>query len=517
MRSKDRRLALGFLAVGVVSLAVAAWGWTHRPPGRAPRNPGARADAPNFLVIDVDNFSWDHVGVIRDGVSNTPEIDGLAARGVRFTQAYTHSGWTLPALSSLLSGALPVPTRAVADTVPWYPPGTRDVTEVLATHGYATAAFFGARLAGTAPFARRFGEAHVERLAQGVAGQAPRTEEVLDFLDRAQEPFFALVHDANLHDTWLYDRDDPTDPLPDPTGDPDAVLYSRIYTKLAGTLGESAARDAIVRHYDHMASRYDAAIGSILRRLEEDGLADHTVVIFTADHGDDFFEHANVSHGLLYDSIVHVPLVVVDPASPRHGVDEATPVQLSDVAPTMLVRAGITPAAMMTGHSLAPLLGEGGAPYVPTPVFSITSACHASWRDGSYKLVLREETGSEEWYPAGGRNGVRVTLDSYLREHPVPGAVTPACARGGAPLLELYDLAADPHEQTNLIAERAPLAAPLLGRLLMTLDARRRAIADVPGEALPPDQIARMRAQGYWGLVDPSADGAHAPGEGAAP
>ena len=483
------------------------------------------ARGPNFLVIDIDVLSWDHIGVVRDGVSNTPNIDALARRGVRFTNAFSHSGWTLPALSSLLSGMLPSPARANWRSVPWFPASSHLMPEILGYYGYTTAAFFGYGVAGSSPFSARFQHVYVRTPPASGPIPDPPTEDVLTFLDRAPTPFFALVHDANMHHTYLYNREDVAEGFPPPTASEKDLLYSSVYAHLSATQGEAAAQEAIRRHYDRMVGYYDAAVGTILDRLEEDGLADDTVVVVTSDHGDDFFEHANVAHGLLYDSTIRVPLIVYDPRAQMSGQELSTVVQYTDLAPTLLERAGVPRAQDMVGQSLLPLLGLSAGAYTERPVYAMSSPCHAAWRAGGRKLVLRQQGDGDEWFPAGGLNQVHVTLPDFLQAQGLTDLVLPDCAMvgggelggRGSVLVEYYDLGADPGERRNLVDVAPQDAAALLPPLLRTLDERARAVAGTVGQPLSGAEVEALRRQGYWGLVDPTSASRHAPGEGAAP
>ena len=98
---------------------------------------------PNILLIDVDSWSWDHVSVQTNGVSNTPNFDAIAARGVKFTHAFAHSGWTGPSIHVLLTGQLPVPTAGTEASVQWRAKGARDLPEILGYYGYHSEVFWG--------------------------------------------------------------------------------------------------------------------------------------------------------------------------------------------------------------------------------------------------------------------------------------------------------------------------------------------------------------------------------------
>ena len=470
---------------------------------------------PNFLIFDIDSFSWDHMGVVRDGKSNTPNMDAIAARGTKFTQAISHSGWTLPSMGALLTGDLPVPGSARDNAVPWYPPGTQDLPEIMGIYGYNSAAFFGDRVDGGGAFAKHFGKVF---LLEGLdKGTDPPTEQVLAYLELPRKrPFLAYVHDVNLHKPYAISKVTEGDPVPPPTAGSASQMYSQIYYELAETMGKDAAQEAIKAHYDAQVGLYDERVGQVMAKLEMLGQIDNTVIIITSDHGDDIFEHADVAHGLLYDSTIKVPFVIADPTASEKGKVVDVAVQTSDMVPTILERAGVQRAANMTGRSLLPLMGVDSASktYEERPAFSLTDRCNASWRTSSTKLVVRQSGGTREWYPLGGDNQVYVSLAAFAAEHGLTGLPMPSCAYPGADggtgpesiFLELFDLKADPGERKNLISERADEAAPMLTLLLNTLEERRLSVLGTVGDPISAKQVQGMRQQGYWGFVtDPNA------------
>lgn len=479
-------------------------------------------DRPNFVVLDIDSLRYDHVGATRQHGSVTPTLDALAARGARFTHAYSQSGWTMPALVSHLTGALPVVIAAADGQVSWRPAHARDLPEILGLYGYTTAAFWGSTIPGTMSSAMglTFGTVSMHPNAELLA--QPPTHEVVDFLKGApKEPFFAYVHDIDLHHPLSYRTRDGRVPFDRASTPTDLPNYQRIHAAVAATAGEEAARDAVLARYDGVLHLYDNAVGRILAALDNAGLAERTVVVVTSDHGEDFYEHALAEHGLLYDTTLHVPLIVYDPVATPVTID--TIVQSVDLAPTLLARAGIPVDATMDGHSLLPLLGGPGEPYPERAVFSLSEACHVSLRTRTHKLVLRDLRPQEGrmWHAVGGANGVVVTLAAFAAAHPLDDAPLADCsamkrpADGGTTAqvgpspdelaIELYDLVADPGEHTNLVAAQPDKAAEMLVPLLTTLADRRAALVDAPREVMTPAQIQALKDNGYWGLVHPGA------------
>jgi arylsulfatase A-like enzyme len=152
------------------------------------------------------------------------------------------------------------------------------------------------------------------------------------------------------------------------------------------------ARDKqhLVALYDAAISYHDVHFSAIMAGLEQRGLADNTLVVVTADHGEEFWDHGSVGHGhSLYDELLHVPLFVRMPFVTQRGDRIADDVGLIDVAPTIVDALGHTPPETMLGRSFLPeLLGDhADAPRVSSAGF-MTGLRTLSV--GRYKLVQRE-------------------------------------------------------------------------------------------------------------------------------
>ena len=513
--SSDRS-ALVFSAVAAVGLGVVVWML------RTGRNPevliASMKERPNILVIDVDTFSWDHMSVVRNGVSNTPNLDALAARGVKYTHAFSHSGWTAPALHAVLTGALPAPISIGDKGQKWRPNGTRDLPEVLGYYGYDTYSFWGVTIAkdlGPA-LSKTFkfvAEAAAVDSSQPSKASEPPTEEVVRFIEgEHSKPFFAYVHEVDLHRASAFSTFAADDPCADPTLWQKGMQYQGLYEALVARGGEASAKEAITLHYDMMVGLYDERIGQMLSALERSGLDKNTIVVVTSDHGDDFFEHAVVDHGLLYDSTIRVPLVVADLRNPTTGIVVDDVVQHVDIAPTLLAYAGAKPAVTMVGQPLPHTSGAAEAPYVSRPVFALSDECHLSWREADFKLILRDHaTAHRDWYPLDITSDRAVNLSTFVQQHALTTLQIPQCAgsqMGGLPtqtFLELYDLKADPGEQVNVAADHPADVARLLTQLLQTYGERAAAMSGGGGDAMTAEQIEQMKAKGYWGFIDPAS------------
>ena len=325
-RARDRSLynrGVRKVLAGALLLA----GACSAPPPPAPSRP-------NVLLVTIDTLRADRLG---RGL--TPAIDGLAARGVRYTHARATAPLTLPSHASLLTGTLP-PEHGVR--VNGVAMGVRPtLARAFGGAGYRTGGFVGAYVLD-----RRFGlsggfDLYDDRVPRDRSGAARLEAErrgdavvssALAWLGQpAAQPFFAWVH--------LYDPHAPYDP-------PQAYL-------------EKARGSA----YDGEVAFADAQVARLLEWLRTSGQEPNTIVAVTADHGEGLGDHGEATHGMLaYDSTIRVPLVIASPPSrgaprPADGTVAAN-VSLADLAGTLLRAAGVTvPAGMRPG----PLEGSGEA------------------------------------------------------------------------------------------------------------------------------------------------------------
>ncbi len=510
------RAALGFSALAACGLFVTALIASGVRPAVVVSKLQGR---PNILLIDVDSWSWDHVSVQTNGVSNTPNFDAIAARGVKFTRAFAHSGWTGPSIHVLLTGQLPVPTAGTEASVQWRAKGARDLPEILGYYGYRSEVFWGVTFGnemGNAKHFDRAWQAPPPRPNPAPTDTDPPTYQVVDFLKSEHDaPFFAYVHEVDLDRAKLFAQLPEGDPLANPELWKRNNTYRQLYRLLLQTMTPEAAQTAIKTHYDLMVSTYDQHLGAMMTALKDAGLEDNTIVVVTSDHGNDFFEHAVADHGLLYDSTIRVPLLVVDPRRSNPGTVVDTVVQTVDIAPTLLAAADVPVDILMAGRPLPTLAGEAEGGYVARPVFSLSDTCHISWRDGDSKLILRDSlAGTRDWYPLDTTSSRAVTLASVIATQALTDLPTPDCTTvtpapgqpaSQTPLelvyLELYDTKNDPGELTNIAVEQPETVARLLKPLLQTLEQRVAAGKGGVQEAMTPEQVARLKEQGYWGFV----------------
>ncbi len=280
------------------------------------------------------------------------------------------------------------------------------------------------------------------------------TNDVLDLIDRhADENFMITASWSPPHDLWV---------IPEPyyslvdrrrielPGTPDLPDWDREgpSRRLGSLVGEEGLRE-YAAIYHGMVKYIDDQLGRILKKLDERGLAENTLVIFTTDHGDMVGAHGCVGKSIFgfYDDLVRIPMVMRVPGRIRPGTRLNQPVSQVDLMPTILDYLGQKVPQPIHGQSLRPLL-EGRS---------------TAWRD--YAFCQRADAGrmlrTERW--------------KYFY-------------RGKNKIVALYDLQNDPHEDRNLAADprHAAQVRALHARLLQVMQAD----GDPLAERFPADPLA---------------------------
>ena len=306
----------------------------------APR-PTRMAGAPrhNILVVSIDALRADHVGAWGYRRATTPAIDRLAAAGTRFAWAFTSAPTTRPAVASLMTGRLPSTLPWVRRVkLKWKEANAVGIAEVLKKAGYDTAAI---------ACCDRF-----EKAEQEYAG--------FGFIDRTPVPWRKrrdgqansdLVADGAI--SWLRRRTGRTQPF---------FLWMHFIDPHAPYTvpeGGTSFGTASIDRYDSEVAFADHNFGRIMAVVDELGLTSSTIVVVTADHGEEFEEHGIKYHSLsLFNQVARIPLVVSYPGAAARVV--STPVGLVDVMPTILDLVGVDGPGGMNGRSLAAAVrGQG--------------------------------------------------------------------------------------------------------------------------------------------------------------
>ncbi len=322
------------------------------------------APGANILLVTVDALRADHLEPYGYPRSTTPNLSRLAADSVVFERAYTSAPHTSFAITSLLTGypAMSLANRGMLD-------GTPTLAELARAHGYRTAAFYppavffvdGERLKAFEDHAFGFEFTMADGLDEDVSAEV-QTDRVLAFLtERSPERFLAWVHYFAPHEPYVEHPDD----------------------------GPSFGPRAVDR-YDGEIRWVDRHIGRLIARVR--ARHPYTIVVVTADHGEEFGEHGGAYHGTtLFDEQVKVPLLVSIP-----GVDGArirAPVSTTAVVPTVLGATGMRAGARFDGTDLTPWLVPGSSLSEASlpPVFAENIKMRMA-ASGSDKLICHTRT-----------------------------------------------------------------------------------------------------------------------------
>ena len=437
-------------------------------------------ERPNILWISLEDTS-PRFGCYGDPIARTPSIDQLAAGGQRFPNAFSTAGVCAPSRSAIITGMyqtaigthhmrtthtnphtpeLPTPYSAVP------PPYVKTFTEYLRGAGY---------------FCTNNQKTDYQFAPPLTAWDECNDRAHWRHRDKNQ-PFFAVFNPTVTHESGMWPRED--QPL---QTDPDQV-------QLPPYLPDTPkARQALARHYDNLA-RADQQVGKILGQLEEDGLAEDTIVFLWSDHG----EGLPRGKRWPYDAGIRIPLIVRWPGQLTPDSISENLVSLIDLGPTVLSLAKVEIPRHMQGQ---PFLGPQARPR--KYVFAARDRHDEAYdmvravRDRRYKYIRHfyPEKPYLLWIPYRNKHPI---LQEMWRLHAEgelegPQQLMFRCPR---PPEELYDLETDPFEIHNLAGD--PAHSPVLEGLRQALDQWREECGDL-GE-IPEEQLV---ARWWPGGVQP--------------
>ncbi|MBX3027531.1 sulfatase [bacterium] len=431
------------LAVGV--LALVGWGigaaTDHSGMAEIARHAsGAAAGKPNVILVVVDTLRSD---ASRTAAEQPGGFATIHRDGVAFERAYAQASWTRPSIATLLTSEYPSVHRT-EHKMDILPNDATTLAEVLKGQGYWTAAFTtNINVAPIFNFQQGFDEFHyLEPSFYFGASDSATKLAVYKGLRAAREKmsnkiwvenFYQDAHVVDQHvEAWLGSK--PPEPFflfvhyMDPHDPYFEIPYDgRGIARVSTPNPPAGERDELHDLYMESVRYHDHYLGELLERLKAQGLYDRSVVAVTADHGEEFHEHGGWWHGTtLYEEALHVPLIIKRPNEPEPGHVRTDLARLLDVAPTLVAAAGAPAPAnyqgidLFTGTVTEPLLAEE----------DLEGNKLTSLRSGDWKLIT----------------------------------ANPGNPRGLAPH-ELYDLASDPREKTNVAGDQSGKVADMLAQL----------------------------------------------------
>jgi len=433
------RSASGVLSAALLLLVAGCSADRNATPGTGPSG-----RPPSILLVTLDTTRADSIGPDAAGVQ-TPAFNALAARGQRFRQAYATVPETLPSHSSMMTGLYPA-GHGVHENARSLSSSHPVLAEKLRQSGYRTAAFVSSFV-----LARRFGlargfEVYDDGLDEGAVERPSHqtTSRALEYLSSGSpQPHLVWVHYFDPHTPYA-----PAEPF-----------RSRHTTK--PYLGEVEAMDAelgrLIRGFEEVAARSGTRTG----------------IIVAGDHGEGLGDHGEPQHGnLLYQSTMHVPLVVIGP-----GIDVGVnhvPVSVRRVFHTVLDWAGLDSANSLRGATAEVVLGEAMKPYLSygwqPQIMAVDGRQKAIFAGKLETYDIAADPGEERNLGAGTSlpAGMRKALEEYpvpsIGTTPVPENLSEEARRSLASLGYVSGTAAP------IVRRDAPRPADMAG-LLPTVDA----------------------------------------------
>jgi arylsulfatase A-like enzyme len=361
----------------------------------------------NLILITLDTTRADHLGCYGYKDALTPTLDKLARQGVVFERAYTPAPFTLPAHASMHTGLYPYQHGLFNNGMNALNLKLPTLAESLAHAGYATGAFVASYVLESQfglnrgfsiyddvmPPKEKDGHGYPQRRANHVVDTA-----LLWLNQHVEHPFFCWMHFYDPHFEYVDHSD---------------------------TLG-----DRFKEHpYDGEIAFVDQQLQRVIDFLESQHLTDRTLIVIAGDHGEGLGEHLERWHGnMIYNSTLHVPLIVSLPSQLSQSKRVSTPVSIVDIGKTAFDCLGVTPPAGFGGRSLKPaLLGQ-----------SISAGEYYGESDNAYV--------EEGWSPLR----CLITEEWKYIQTTKP---------------ELYNLKDDPGELTNVIDSKPDLAQEMDQRL----------------------------------------------------
>ncbi len=476
------------------------------PEGGASQTPGDAAKK-NVIVVVVDCLRADHLGCYGYHRKTSPFLDAISGSGVLFEQCIAPSSWTIPSVVSLFTGMYPQ-QHQVNEPGTIIPEGIVSLQERLKTRGVSTAAFITNNyLEGQWGYARGFDhyfECYLKReFKEYVASQLfflnallffkseffypysvdpggarwwsqgfppfnherisakKVTDDVLTWINtHARSPFYLYVHYMDVHSPY------------------DTVWYPLFDSTEYDSQSE---KEKLTNIYDGRIVYVDRQLERIWNELERLQLSENTLVVITADHGEELYDHGGIGHcTTLYDELVRVPLIMYGPSLPLRVARITRQVQLIDLPVTILDYLEMKIPEQMEGESLLHVMT--GSPNGVNPPYALSYTTRG-------RKNLETEEGRALWEKKVWDHGV--TLES-LR---VDGEWKLIVGDDGQK--ELYNLRKDSSEQQNVAATDRVSCRQMEKILEEITSSMETPISEKKTQELSPETREQLRALGY--------------------
>jgi arylsulfatase A-like enzyme len=445
----------------------------------------------------------DHLGTYGYGRETDPLLQRLAEEGTLFEDCQVEGTWTKVSAPSLFASLHPL-SHGVTDFDHRLPASATTVGEAYRDGGHSTL------LLSSIIFTGKFSNLHqgfqeVHEAASLEERRSSKTtaelvNRLIPWLERHRDaPFFVVLHVLDPHDPYR-----PKPPYDTLWADGDRAeeheartreVRAAIADPLLQVFGMPSREEVAAAGFDpddyigYETDWYDGAIrgmddalAKLMAFLGESGLDRRTVIAFTSDHGEEFFDHGRMFHGQsLYGELTNVPLILWGPGRIPAGAVVRTPVQTVDVMPTLLDLSGLQVPEEAQGRSLTPLM-EAVAAGLPEPA-------------SAARPVFSTRAATQDLFgpPPRAKEAYSVILDGWKLIHNVRGVE-------GDPEFELYDHAADPLDLNDVAPDHPEVVERLAGvltRWRKSAEAERLPLDHEAASSLTGAELERLRSLGY--------------------
>ncbi len=422
---------------------------------------------PNILWIMADDHSRETIGCYGSRINRTPNIDRIGAEGMRFEQAFCTNALCTPSRASILTGQYSN-QNGIYTLDDRFAPGQPTFAGPLQDAGYYTG-LIGKLHVTQEPARFDYWNIFPEQgtyfdpmmIENGKAYQHSGyvtdivTDLALQFLESRpkDKPFCLLLHHKAPHDTWQFDAKhaglfqewiaEPATLYDDDRTRSDAIrmaqnkigerqtAFPEETAHLPASSRKGTCYQIFIQRYLRCVASIDDNVGRVLTYLDKNGLTDDTIVVYTSDHGVFVGEHGLFDKRLMYESAIHIPLLIRYPREvPRASANSDFVVNI-DFAETLLDFAGAKPLSGTQGRTLRPML-RGQTP--------------SGWRDSLYYRYWMH--GAHFNIPA--HLGIRTKEFKLIYFYGQPCGKTGTQGPPTSPAWEFYDLRTDPNELSNL-------------------------------------------------------------------
>jgi len=398
-----------------------------------------RSRKANVILVIIDTARRDHFSCYGYNRQTTPKLDELAKEGVRFDDAVATAPWTLPSITSILTGLLPhkhlagyagKDPKTGQEGLTYISPSAITLTEALFQNKYQTVGSF------QNPFVDPgYGLNRGFEIYDYFPGDSLRVRSADQVVDWAmnwleqnrlkRRPFFMVLHFFDPHLAY----NPPVEFMMPfvygyrgkmkPPFNPDNEELEKIRQGAQKFSDED--KNFIIGLYNGELSFVDYSLGRFFDYLKLNQLYDQSLIIITSDHGEEFWEHGSFEHGhSLYQELLSVPLLIRFPHAENKGMVVKTRVSLADIAPSVMAYLGIEASLQAGGRSFIKMPGavvKPAAREVVAELNRIGDPLEALYRD-QYKLILNITSGGIQIYNLADDPGEKRNLFGQKQNYP---------------------------------------------------------------------------------------------------